>query len=86
MHFYLIALKIVPPNACVQNTNTKKLCYHLSSTFSSFFTQLRYTMDIQSYTKFLPLKPLACLCKALGMSLCCTFTKIKLPYIAKNIT
>ena len=34
MHFYHVALKIVPSNACVENHQNKNY-YRLSSTFSS---------------------------------------------------
>ena len=40
-NFYLVALRILPPNACVENCQ-KQLYYQLSLTFPSFSTQLRY--------------------------------------------
>ena len=52
MHFYLVALKIVPPNACVENYQNK----------NSIISYLRLSLlsplssDTQFYTKFLKLK------------------------------
>ena len=44
MHFYLVTFKIVTLKPCVENYQNKNSTYDLSSTFSSFFTQLKYTI------------------------------------------
>ena len=49
MHFYLVALKIIPPNACVENYQNK------NSTIS-YLRLSPLSPDTQSYNKFLQLK------------------------------
>ena len=94
MHFYLVALKIVPPNACVENYQNK----------NSVISYLRLSLlsplssDTQPYTKLLQLNPtnknpqnviykfksyFPHPVHALRIPLCCIFTKIRLLYIAK---
>ena len=96
MHFYLVALKIVPPNDCVENYQNKNSV--ISYLPISLLSPLN--SDTQSYTKFLQLKSTNkngqmsfkklkaishSLCKVLATPPCCTFTKIRLLYIAKII-
>ena len=95
MHAFLpCRINIVPPNACVENCRNKNSI--VSYLQFSLLCPLRW--DTQSYTKFLQLKSTNknarnviyklksishSLRKALGIPLCCTFTKIRLLHITK---